>query len=192
MFFYRKTALALFSIALLMGCNREQTSMVSISNSHNAGAPAPPSHTPPPTESPKMIASAVSGLVASLEDETKDLPDGQIAWTTFWKLCWQQYPEATEYELETFAGEGIARKVRRQTDTCFRIEIAKGKNEKSKGLFNRELMLASLAGQLAYRVRAVLPGNRVTQWSPLMEATKASSPVTSQISFRPHNSSTKR
>lgn len=192
MLFHRKTALVLFSLALLTGCNHKQAPIISISNSSSVSVPAPSPHIPVPTESPKIIASAVSGLVASLEDETKDLPDGQMAWTTHWKLCWQQYPEATGYELETFAGEGIARKVRRQAETCFRIEIAKGKNEKSKGLFNRELMLASLAGQLAYRVRAVLPGNRVTQWSPLMEATKASSPATSQISSHPRSSSTKR
>lgn len=115
----------------------------------------------------------MTGLKASLEDETRELPDGQIAWTTYWKFCWNAYAGARGYELETLTGEGISRKVRRQTETCFRLEVAKGQNEKAKGLFNRELMLASIAGQVAYRARAVLDGNRVSEWSPMMEAGKA-------------------
>ncbi|MBS1788368.1 MAG: hypothetical protein JST85_11640 [Acidobacteria bacterium] len=192
MFFSHKAAFALCLLVALAGCNRGQATTGFSNDSSRLNAPAPTAQNLAATESPKILNSTVTGLVASLEDETKDLPDGQIAWTTFWKLCWQQYPEAIGYELETFAGEGIARKVRRQTETCFRIEIAKGKNEKSKGLFNRELMLASLAGQLAYRVRAVLPGNRVTKSSPLMEATKASLPVKSENFSRSPHSFTKR
>ena len=69
------------------------------------------------------------------------------------------------------------------------------RNEKSKGFYNRELMLASISGQLAYRVRAVLSENRVTLWSPLMDASKAAtaeSAGSKPISTRPNNSSTKR
>lgn len=176
MFFYRKITFALLCAVLMTGCNRlnsGQAPTVFTNVSPPTGTPRPTASTEPP----KVITSPITGLIASLEDETTDLPDGKMAWVSFWKLCWKNYPEAIEYELETFTGEGSARKLRRQTDTCFRIEIAKGKNEKSKGLFNRELMLASISGQLAYRVRAVLPGNRVTQWSPLMEAGKATSPA---------------
>lgn len=195
MFFYRKAALALLLIVFAAGCNNGHATTVSTNNFPQSATPTPAPRNPVATESPKIIASSLTGLVASLEDETKDLPDGKIAWTTYWKLCWKEYPEATEYELETFTGEGSARKLRRQNETCFRIEIAKGKNEKSKGMFNRELMLASISGQLAYRVRAVLPGNRVTQWSPLMDASKAAtaeSAGSKLISTRPNNSSTKR
>lgn len=99
-----------------------------------------------------------------------------MAWTTYWKLCWNAYPGAQGYELETLTGEGVSRKLRRQTETCFRLDIAKGQNEKAKGLFNRELMLASIAGQMAYRVRATLDGNRATQWSPLLEVGRTDLP----------------
>lgn len=99
-----------------------------------------------------------------------------MAWTTYWKLRWNAYPGAQGYELETLTGEGVSRKLRRQTETCFRLDIAKGQNEKAKGLFNRELMLASIAGQMAYRVRATLDGNRATQWSPLLEVGRTDLP----------------
>ncbi|HQR31902.1 MAG TPA: hypothetical protein PLK30_04125, partial [Blastocatellia bacterium] len=170
MFFYRKAALALLLIVFSTGCNNGHATTVSTHDFSQSGASTPTPRISTPTESPKIIASSVTGLIASLEDETKDLPDGKMAWVTFWKLCWKEYPEATEYELETFTGEGSARKLRRQAESCFRVEVAKGKNEKSKGFFNRELMLASISGQLAYRVRAVLAENRVTLWSPLMDA----------------------
>ncbi len=195
MFFHRKMALALLLLAFLTGCNKGHATIASTNASSQSGTPTPTPRNPAPTESPKIIASTPTGLVASLEDETKDLPDGKMAWTTFWKLCWEEYPQAKEYELETFTGEGSAKTLRRQPETCFRVEVAKGKNEKSKGFFNRELMLASISGQLAYRVRAVLPENRVTQWSPLMDASKAAtaeSADTKPISARPNNSSTKR
>lgn len=195
MFFYRKTALALLLLAILTGCNKGHATTVTTNNFPQSGIPTPSPRTPAPTESPKIIPSSLTGLVASLEDETRDLPDGKLAWTTFWKLCWKEYPEAVEYEIETFTGEGSAKKLRRQAEPCFRVEIAKGKNEKSKGFFNRELMLASISGQLAYRVRAVLSENRVTQWSPLMDASKAAtaeSAGSKTISVRPNPSSTKR
>lgn len=127
---------------------------------------------PSPTPSPQVLSSQISGLVSILEDEIRDLPDGKIAWITYWKLCWNAYPNAQGYELETMTGEGLSRKLRRQTETCFRLEVAKGQNEKALGLFNRELMLASISGQIAFRARAVLSGNRVTKWSSLMEAGK--------------------
>jgi hypothetical protein len=114
-----------------------------------------------------VVALAVSGLVTTLEDEVRDLPNGQIAWSTYWKLCWDAYAGAQEYELGPMTGEGGGRRLVRQAGTCLRIEVAKGQNAKAQGLFNRDLMLASLSGQLAYRVRAVLGDGRVSQWSPL-------------------------
>ncbi len=128
---------------------------------------------PSPTASPQVVPEALTGLTSSLVDEVKDLPEEKIAWSTYWQLCWQVHPSALAYELETFTGEGAARKLRRQTETCFRTEIAKSRNDKAKGLFNRDLILAGISGQLSYRVRAVFDGNRVSAWSPLMEAGKA-------------------
>lgn len=128
---------------------------------------------PSPTASPQVVRESLTGLNSSLVDEVKDLPEEKIAWNTYWQLCWQAHTSAQAYELETFTGEGASRKLRRQTETCFRTEIAKGRNDKAKGLFNRELMLAGISGQLSYRVRAVFDGNRVSAWSPLMEAGRA-------------------
>ena len=117
------------------------------------------------TPFPQVIAPAVGGLVATLEDEVRDLPDGQIVWTTYWKLCWEAYADAQEYELEPMTGEGTGRRRVRQAGVCYRVEVATGQNVKAQGFFNRELMLASLSGQMTYRVRAVLSSGRVSQWS---------------------------
>lgn len=178
MFFHhnaRLTAHSLFLFAILLGClaagchrNALQSNASSV-----ASPPAAATPRPSPTPTPTVISATITGLNASLEDEARELPGGQIAWTTSWKLCWDAYAGARGYELETLTGEGVSRKLRRQSETRFRLEVAKGQNEKAKGLFNRELMLASIAGQVAYRVRAVLDGNRVTKWSPVMEAGRA-------------------
>jgi hypothetical protein len=108
----------------------------------------------------------VEGLTATLEDEVRDLPGGRIAWSTYWELCWEPYPGAKAYELKTLTGEGeVSGELRRQEGNCFRIEVAAGENEKSEGLETRDVQLALQQGQLAYRVRAVLGGGRVSKWS---------------------------
>ena len=112
-----------------------------------------------------VVPPPVEGLVAALEDEVREFSGGRIAWATYWKLCWAAYPGATAYELETLTGEGSSRKLRRQAERCLRIEAAKGENDKSQGLVRRDLLLALQAGQLAYRVRAVLDDHRVSAWS---------------------------
>ncbi|MEP7337327.1 MAG: hypothetical protein ABI977_06240 [Acidobacteriota bacterium] len=165
----------LFLACLFAGCGG-RTAPASVP------APLPPvaassSSTPSPPR--QVVALAVSGLVATLEDEVRDLPDGQIAWSTYWKLCWDAYAGAQEYELGPMTGEGGGRRLVRQAGTCLRIEVAKGQNAKAQGLFNRELMLASLSGQLAYRVRAVMGDGRVSQWSPLAIVGQSSKPVSS-------------
>lgn len=153
----------LFLFFLLAGCsshtstNPAHAQHSAVTSSHADSAETAHSLSP--------IEPSVAGLVATLEDEVRDLPDGQIAWTTYWKLCWEPYAGAQEYELEPMTGEGAGRRRVRQTGVCYRVEVAKGQNAKAQGFFNRELMLASLAGQMTYRVRAVLSGDRVSQWS---------------------------
>jgi len=169
-----RIGLLAFLLVISTGCARTRPeSKAATGNSPQVAAKLMPARSASPTPSPQITASSITGLVSTLEDETQDLPDGKIAWVSYWKLCWDVYPGAQGYELETMTGEGVSRKLRRQTETCFRLEVAKGRNEKSRGLFNRELMLASISGQIAYRVRASLDGNRATEWSPLMEAGKA-------------------
>ena len=112
----------------------------------------------------------VKHLFAELEDEVRNIPGNRIHWSTYWKLCWEKYPEAVGYELQIATSEGVSKKLRRQSEQCLRVEVAAGENERSRGLVNRELQLTLATGQLAYRVRAVLKDNRTSEWSPLMEA----------------------
>lgn len=114
----------------------------------------------------QVIAPPVREIVATLEDEVRELPSKRIAWSTYWKLCWQSYPGAKAYELQTLTSEGGSPKLRRISDRCFRLQAAVGQNHKSQGLFNRKAILSLQASQLAYRVRAVLDDNLVSEWSP--------------------------
>ncbi|AFZ25618.1 hypothetical protein Cylst_3471 [Cylindrospermum stagnale PCC 7417] len=117
---------------------------------------------------PQVVQPPVTGLVSTLSDEVKELPTQLINWSTYWQLCWEPYPEAKEYELQTVLMEGKSPKLQRQSDRCFRIQAASNENQKSQGLLNRELILLTHQIQLGYRVRAVLDDNRVSEWSPVM------------------------
>ncbi|MBV9791993.1 MAG: hypothetical protein JOZ51_27655 [Chloroflexi bacterium] len=117
------------------------------------------------TQPALIVGPAVAGLTTTLQDELHDLPDARLAWSTFWQLCWSAYPSATAYELESLTSEGASPVLRRQQDTCYRIQAAAGENAKSEGLAGRDMQLLIQSGQLGYRVRAVLPGNQVSEWS---------------------------
>ncbi|MDZ8238433.1 MAG: hypothetical protein RMZ69_14840 [Nostoc sp. ChiQUE01a] len=117
---------------------------------------------------PELVQPPVTGLISTLSDEVQELPAELIRWSTYWRLCWEPYPEAKEYELQTVLMEGKSPKLQRQSDRCFRIQAASNENQKSQGLLNRELILLIHKIQLGYRVRAVLDGNRVSEWSPVM------------------------
>ncbi len=110
-------------------------------------------------------AAAPTGFVATLIDDVKPKPRGRIRWTTTWRLCWDVPPGAVGYELQTLTGEGTSPKLRRHADRCLRIEAAVNENRKSQGLFNRKLLLATISGQLAYRVRSVLEDGSRSAWS---------------------------
>lgn len=117
---------------------------------------------------PQAVQPPVTGLVSTLSDEVEELPAELIRWSTYWQLCWEPYPEAKEYELQAVLMQGRSPKLERQSDRCFRIQAASNENQKSQGLLNRELILLMHKIQLGYRVRAVLDGNRVSEWSPVM------------------------
>ncbi|KAB8330052.1 hypothetical protein SD80_032815 [Scytonema tolypothrichoides VB-61278] len=117
---------------------------------------------------PQVLQPPVTGLVSTLSDEVEELPAELIRWSTYWQLCWEPYPEAKEYELQTVLMQGRSPKLERQSDRCFRIQAASNENQKSQGLLNREIILLMHKIQLGYRVRAVLDGNRVSEWSPVM------------------------
>jgi hypothetical protein len=110
-------------------------------------------------------ARAPRGLVATLEDDVRELPRARIAWSTYWKLCWKHHPAATAYELQAITGEGASPSLRHQAERCLRLQTAAGNNPKSQGLLYRDLLLQLKAGQLGYRVRAALGEGRVSEWS---------------------------
>ena len=116
---------------------------------------------------PAAGLAPVDELVATLADEVTDLDNGRIKWETNWELCWAAYPGAQAYELETVTSEGTSPELRRQAERCRSVQVAAGENEKSLGLLQRDATIDLTAGQLGYRVRAVVDGNVATPWSPL-------------------------
>jgi hypothetical protein len=124
----------------------------------------------------EMVKPPVTGLVSTLYDEVNDLPEERIRWSTYWQLCWQPYPKAQKYELQTVTMEGKSPKLKPISDRCLRMQAASNENKKSQGLLNRELILLMHSVQLGYRVRAVLDDNRVSEWSEVMAVGATTSP----------------
>ncbi|WP_375434440.1 hypothetical protein [uncultured Hymenobacter sp.] len=107
----------------------------------------------------------VTGLHTTLLDTITNLPTGQIAWSTYWQLCWVPSPGAQAYELQTSTAEGTSLKLRRLTKPCYRLQLAAGRNARSQGLLNRKQLLDLQAGQLSFRVRAVFGPASFSEWS---------------------------
>jgi hypothetical protein len=80
------------------------------------------------------------------------------------------------YELRQITAEGVPRSVRRQSERCLSMKAAAGENEKTEGFAHRGLLLSLASGQLAYSVRAVLVGDRVSEWSRPMAVGKETKP----------------
>lgn len=114
----------------------------------------------------------VAGLVASLEDETRQLEGGRQRWSTYWRLCWTPYPGAGGYELQTVTSEGRSPKLRTQTDPCYRLQVAAGENATAMGLQGREVQMQMQSSQLAFRVRAILSDGRRSGWSDAAAASR--------------------
>jgi hypothetical protein len=128
-----------------------------------------------PAESARANLPPITQVTTSLEDEVEDIANGQINWSTYWKLCWEAYPEAETYEIQTSTSEGVSPKLKKQKDTCYRIQIATGTNNKDLGMFNRDKLIKLQMGQLSYRIRAVLKNGNVSEWSasvPLADNSK--------------------
>ena len=119
------------------------------------------------------VSPPVQNLVATLEDQVDDLPGGRIRWSTYWRLCWADYPGAGGYDLQALTSEGASDRLRHQTDRCFSLQVAAGENLKTQGQLNRDLQLAMRSSQLAYRVRAVLADGQSSEWSKPLSVAKA-------------------
>ena len=123
-------------------------------------------------EKQTTVSPPVQNLTATLEDEVHDLPGGEIEWSTYWRLCWPSYEGVREYEIQSLTSEGASDKLHRQTERCFRLEVAAGENPKREGLRNRDLQLALRSTELSYRVRAVLANAQFSEWSEALTAGK--------------------
>lgn len=152
----------LLPLLLATSCDSSQTAPSMRSDVQHSTPSSPPTALPP-----------IDKFSTTLEDEVRDAGTDRIRWSTYWKLCWDEYPGAIAYELQTITAEGSSPKLRRQPSECLRVEMVAGENKRSQGLLRREQMLGLQAGQLAYRVRAVLGDNRVTEWSQSMAIGKA-------------------
>ncbi|HEY9798808.1 MAG TPA: hypothetical protein V6D25_00500 [Leptolyngbyaceae cyanobacterium] len=135
------------------------------------------------SQSPQVVQPPVTGLVSTLSDEVKESTTNLINWSTYWNLCWEPYPGAKEYELQKVLVDGESPDLQRQSDRCFRLQAASNENFKSQGLLNRDLILLVHKTQLAYRVRAVLDDNRVSEWSALMAVGATTEPETNGTSI---------
>jgi hypothetical protein len=89
-----------------------------------------------------------------------------MAWSTYWKLCWEAPAGAKYYELRLITSEGAPRQFKRLNETCYRIEVAAGQNPPREGFPRRDLMLAMQAAQASVQIRAVLADDTRTAWTP--------------------------
>lgn len=112
-----------------------------------------------------VVDPPVGGLETTLQDDVRNVPGRRIAWSTFWTLCWDAYPGAVGYEVKSVTVEGSSPQLERQEGRCVRVEAAQGRNRKSAGLKERDVLLSLQAARLAYRVRAVLDDDRTSRWS---------------------------
>ncbi|MFN0026056.1 MAG: hypothetical protein ACKV2O_02555 [Acidimicrobiales bacterium] len=111
------------------------------------------------------LPTQVQGFKASIGDEVVPVSGGKIRWETRWQLCWDVYPAATAYELQVVTSEGSSTKSTRQSDPCVSLQIAAGENDAAQGMLNRDLIVATTAGHVGYRVRAILGEDTVSSWS---------------------------
>jgi hypothetical protein len=80
-------------------------------------------------------------------------------------MRWDEYPDAVGYDVRTLTGEGASARLARQPHRCLRIEVAAGENTAAELPARRKMLLAMQQGQLAFQVRAVGRGGRVSPWS---------------------------
>jgi hypothetical protein len=55
-----------------------------------------------------VTGAPLDGLASRLEDQVRDLPDGQTAWRTDWVLRWDPCPGAVADELQALTSEGAS------------------------------------------------------------------------------------
>ncbi len=111
------------------------------------------------------LPAAPGGLTRSLQDIKRPSGRGRIAWSTYWKLCWQPVAGAKYYEKRLLTSEGAPHSPARIKTTCFRVEAAAGENPSREGLPKRDLMLNMQAAQSAIQIRAVFPDGSTTAWT---------------------------
>lgn len=93
----------------------------------------------------EATAGAITGLKAEVIDQEIALPDGRIAWSRRWYLCWDAVPGAAAYAVTAVTPEGSG-EPGDTTDRCLAMTIASGIAERrdSSRLFDptQQLMLS--------------------------------------------------
>ncbi len=78
-----------------------------------------------PGMAPKAATGAITGLKAELTDQESALPDGRVAWSRRWRLCWDAVPGAVAYVVTSATPEGSGAPGE-TTDRCFAMTVANG------------------------------------------------------------------
>ncbi len=136
------------------------TALAAVPHSHGHHHPEPED-----AATASSLPAAPGGLTKTLQDVKRPSGRGRIAWSTYWKLCWQPVAGAKYYEKRLLTSEGAPRKPARINSNCFRVEAAAGENPSSEGLPKRDLMLSMQAAQSAIQIRAVFPDGQTTAWT---------------------------
>lgn len=105
----------------------------------------------PDTSGP--ASTEIRDLRATLRDEERTLPDGRIAWSTEWRLCWTPVRLAVAYAVTpvSFEGPGRAIEVR---EPCYALSVANGVDDRPGQRSGRTGQLSLIGSSLAVSVAA--------------------------------------
>ena len=109
--------------------------------------------------------SPLEMVEARVDDKVTPAPNGRIAWSTTWRICFApDRVDTAQMEAQAVTSEGSGTSLRQLEGKCLKLEVARGENDKGAGMFGRDTQLAQ-AGALAYRIRAVHGDGTVTPWT---------------------------
>lgn len=67
----------------------------------------------------------ITGLEAELIEHETALADGDVAWSTHWRLCWAPAPAAVAYRVASTGAQEVGAP-EDTTQRCFAVEVASG------------------------------------------------------------------
>lgn len=111
-------------------------------------------------------SAAITGIEARLIGQEAALPDGRIAWSTRWRLCWAPVAAAVAYAVTTVSPEG-AGPTGITTERCFAMTIASGIAERADPPASRPRQSDPMqALMLSFRIAAQLADGTLGPASP--------------------------